>query len=145
MDYFAGLDISMAGAGAGVLDREGAVCFARPHISAGPPSPGAGVGDEWPAALLVLATLLDSSAIVELEFSESVRKMRDDRQYAPATLRNRGSILDVLRDVPPMTGVIPEIASGSGEHVVNFAMNFPAIVFSGFIRLAVLRLRGSAG
>ena len=25
--------------------------------------------------------------------------MSDDRQYAPATLRNRDSILDVLRDV----------------------------------------------
>jgi len=145
MDYFAGLDISMDETRVCVLDREGAVVYALRHIAAAPPSPGAGVADEWPPALLVLATLLDSSAIVELEFSESVRKMRDDRQYAPATLRNRGSILDVLRDVPPMTGVIPEIASGSGEHVVNFAMNFPAIVFSGFIRLAVLRLRGSAG
>src|SRR3984885_8430564 len=145
MDYFAGLDISMAGAGAGVLDREGAVVYALRHIAAAPPSPGAGVADEWPPALLVLATLLDSSAIVELEFSESVRKMRDPRPEAPATPRSRGSILDVPRDFPTMTGVIPEIASGSGEHVVNFAMNCPAIVFSGFIRLAVLRLRGSAG
>jgi hypothetical protein len=55
--------------------------------------------------------------------------MSDDRQYAPATLRNRGSILDVLRDVLPMTGVILEIASGSGEHIVHFARNFPALVF----------------
>jgi Protein of unknown function (DUF938) len=55
--------------------------------------------------------------------------MGDDRQYAPATLRNRDSILDVLRDVLPMTGVILEVASGSGEHVVHFAKNFPALVF----------------
>ena len=55
--------------------------------------------------------------------------MRDDRQYAPATLRNRDFILDVLRDVLPMTGVILEIASGSGEHIVHFARNFPALVF----------------
>jgi hypothetical protein len=55
--------------------------------------------------------------------------MGDDRQYAPATLRNRDFILDVLRDVLPMTGVILEVASGSGEHVVHFARSFPALVF----------------
>jgi hypothetical protein len=47
--------------------------------------------------------------------------MSDDRQYAPATLRNRDFILDVLRDVLPIKGVILEVASGSGEHVVHFA------------------------
>ena len=47
--------------------------------------------------------------------------MTDRRQYAPATLRTRDFILDVLRDVLPMTGVILEIASGSGEHIVHFA------------------------
>jgi hypothetical protein len=51
--------------------------------------------------------------------------MGDDRQYAPATLRNRDFILDVL----PMTGVILEIASGSGEYIVHFARDFPALVF----------------
>jgi tRNA G46 methylase TrmB len=61
-----------------------------------------------------------------------VRKMSDDRQYAPATLRNRDFILDVLLDVLPMTGAMLEIASGSGEHVVHFAKNFPALVFPTF-------------
>ena len=60
--------------------------------------------------------------------------MSDDRQYAPATLRNRDFILDVLRDVLPMTGVILEIASGSGEHIVHFAKNFPALVFQPSLR-----------
>ena len=55
--------------------------------------------------------------------------MTDQRQYAPATVRNRDFILDVLRDVLPTTGVILEIASGSGEHVVHFASNFPSLVF----------------
>ena len=41
--------------------------------------------------------------------------MSDDRRYAPATLRNRDFIVDVRRDALPMTGVILEIASGSGE------------------------------
>ena len=55
--------------------------------------------------------------------------MTDHRQYAPATLRNRDFILEVLRDVLPQSGVILEIASGSGEHVVHFASNFPNLVF----------------
>ena len=55
--------------------------------------------------------------------------MTDHRQYAPATVRNRDFILDVLRDVLPTTGVILEIASGSGEHVVHFARNLPSLVF----------------
>jgi len=55
--------------------------------------------------------------------------MSDDRQYAPATLRNRDVILDVLRGVLPMKGVILEIASGSGEHIVHFARSFPSLVF----------------
>ena len=55
--------------------------------------------------------------------------MIDHRQYAPAIVRNRDFILDVLRNDLPTAGVILEIASGSGEHVVHFARNFPSLVF----------------
>jgi hypothetical protein len=55
--------------------------------------------------------------------------MTDYRQYAAATVRNRDFILDVLREVLPVTGIILEIASGSGEHVVHFARNFPSLAF----------------
>jgi hypothetical protein len=55
--------------------------------------------------------------------------MTDRRQYAPATVRNRDFILDVLRQVLPTTGIILEIASGSGEHVIHFARNLPSLVF----------------
>jgi hypothetical protein len=55
--------------------------------------------------------------------------MTDHRRYAPATVRNRDSILDALRDVLPKRGVILEIASGSGEHVVHFARNLPSLAF----------------
>jgi hypothetical protein len=55
--------------------------------------------------------------------------MTDHRQYAPATVRNRDFILDVLRDVLPTTGIILEVASGSGEHVIHFARNLPSLVF----------------
>ena len=53
--------------------------------------------------------------------------MTDHRQHAPATLRNRDFILDVLREVLPVRGVILEIGSGSGEHVVHFARNLPSL------------------
>jgi hypothetical protein len=74
------------------------------------PAPSAAaVADEWPTALW-LATLLEASAIVEPKFPESVKKMSDDRQNAPATMRNLDFILVVLRDVVRRTGVILEIA-----------------------------------
>ena len=55
--------------------------------------------------------------------------MNDLRQHAPATLRNRDLMLGILRDVLPTEGVILEIASGSGEHVVHFARSLPNLVF----------------
>jgi Protein of unknown function (DUF938) len=58
-----------------------------------------------------------------------MREMSHDRKYAPATVRNRDFILDVLRDVLPTRGVILEVACGSGEHVVHFARNLPSLVF----------------
>ncbi|MCU0523862.1 MAG: class I SAM-dependent methyltransferase [Elainella sp. Prado103] len=45
----------------------------------------------------------------------------DQRQYAPATQRNRDPILVVLQRVLPPTGTILEISSGTGEHAVYFA------------------------
>ena len=44
-----------------------------------------------------------------------------DRQYAPATQRNRQPILTVLNRILPTTGNILEIASGTGEHASFFA------------------------
>lgn len=54
---------------------------------------------------------------------------RDARLYAPATTRNRQSILDVLGRHLPARGLVLEVASGSGEHVVHFAQAFPALLF----------------
>jgi len=76
-----------------------------------------------------IAATFAASAILRPTLSERVRLMIDTRQYAPATLRNRDFILGVLRDVLPTKGVILEIASGSGEHVVHFARHFPNLVF----------------
>ena len=47
------------------------------------------------------------------------------RRSAPAALRNREAIADVLRDWLPASGLVLEIASGTGEHAVFFADAFP--------------------
>ena len=51
------------------------------------------------------------------------------KRHAPATARNRGPILDVLRPRLPADGLVLEVASGSGEHAVHFAANLPQLVF----------------
>ncbi|MBW6399479.1 DUF938 domain-containing protein [Roseomonas sp. HJA6] len=53
----------------------------------------------------------------------------DPRRFAPAALRNRDPILAVLRDTLPETGLVLEIASGSGEHVIHFAAALPGLTF----------------
>jgi len=55
--------------------------------------------------------------------------MTDPRRHAPATQRNRDAILAVLRDVLPATGIVLEVASGSGEHVIHFARHLPDLTF----------------
>ena len=49
----------------------------------------------------------------------------DQRQHAPATARNRGPILEVLRSFLPASGLVLEVASGTGEHAVHFAQSMP--------------------
>jgi hypothetical protein len=53
----------------------------------------------------------------------------DDRRYAPATARNREPILEVLRGVLPASGLVLEIASGTGEHAVHFARALPGLTW----------------
>jgi SAM-dependent methyltransferase len=52
---------------------------------------------------------------------------KDPRLSSPAALRNRGPISDVLLDILPESGTVLEIASGSGEHIIQFAGLFPAL------------------
>jgi|SRR5579863_2186871 SAM-dependent methyltransferase len=51
----------------------------------------------------------------------------DPRLCHAHVARNRQPILDVLARVLPPTGLVLEIASGSGEHAVFFARNLPSL------------------
>ncbi len=48
---------------------------------------------------------------------------------SPAAVRNREPILAVLRRALPEHGLVLEIASGSGEHVVHFAAAMPDLTW----------------
>lgn len=48
---------------------------------------------------------------------------------ATAAERNKGPILDVLARALPQRGLVCEIASGTGQHVVHFARALPRLVW----------------
>jgi len=49
------------------------------------------------------------------------------KRHAPAALRNREAILQVLEQILPEEGTILEVGAGSGEHAVFFAPRFPTV------------------
>ena len=51
------------------------------------------------------------------------------KRHAPAALRNREVIADVLAHELPGSGKVLEIAAGSGEHAVFFAERFGALAW----------------
>src|SRR4029453_11489357 len=50
---------------------------------------------------------------------------RGVKRRAPAAARNVGPIGDVLAEWLPSSGLVLEIASGTGEHALAFARRFP--------------------
>lgn len=51
------------------------------------------------------------------------------KRTAPATERNRDAITHVLKGCLPAQGTVVEIASGTGEHIVHFAAQFPHLMW----------------
>ena len=53
----------------------------------------------------------------------------DKKRHAPAALRNREAIADVLALELPEAGLVLEVASGTGEHALYFAARFPSLTW----------------
>ena len=55
--------------------------------------------------------------------------MTDHRRSAPHVARNAGPIAEVLAEILPARGLVLELASGTGEHVLHFAQKFPRLLW----------------
>jgi SAM-dependent methyltransferase len=55
--------------------------------------------------------------------------LADGLLESPAAERNKQPILDAIRSRLPVAGVVLEIASGTGQHVVHFARALPALTW----------------
>jgi SAM-dependent methyltransferase len=49
------------------------------------------------------------------------------KQFSPSCERNKEPILEVLREVLTVSGLVLEIGSGSGQHAVHFARGLPHV------------------
>ena len=56
-------------------------------------------------------------------------RQADGKWFIPAAERNKGPILDILARVLPRQGVVLEVASGTGQHVVHFAKALPGLAW----------------
>ena len=56
-------------------------------------------------------------------------KRADGTWFIPSAERNKGPILDVLARVLHRQGVVLEIASGTGQHVIHFARALPGLTW----------------
>lgn len=56
-------------------------------------------------------------------------KRADGAWISPSAERNKGPILEVLARVLPGRGVVLEIASGTGQHVLHFARGLPGLTW----------------
>ena len=56
-------------------------------------------------------------------------KLDDGRWRSGPAERNKGPILEILRRFLPQTGLVLEIASGTGQHVAHFAGALPGLTW----------------
>lgn len=57
------------------------------------------------------------------------QKTDDGKWTSQAAERNKGPILEVLTRILPASGIVLEIASGTGQHVIHFAKGLPALTW----------------
>ncbi len=62
-----------------------------------------------------------------LEERTIIMTVTDTRQFSAASENNRAPILSILNPVLPRTGLILEIASGSGQHAIYFSDHLPGL------------------
>jgi SAM-dependent methyltransferase len=56
-------------------------------------------------------------------------KQADGKWFIHSAERNKGPILDILARVLPSQGVVLEVASGTGQHVLHFAKALPGLAW----------------
>ena len=56
-------------------------------------------------------------------------KQADGKWFIDSAERNKGPILDILARVLPRQGVVLEVASGTGQHVLHFAKALPGLAW----------------
>jgi hypothetical protein len=60
---------------------------------------------------------------------ETLNSLAGGRLVSPSAERNKGAIASVLKKVLPHQGVVLEISSGTGQHVVHFAREMPYLTW----------------
>ena len=60
---------------------------------------------------------------------EDLGVLSSDRLFSPSAERNKGPISEVLSQVLPERGVVLEVGSGTGQHVVQFARAMPNLIW----------------
>lgn len=68
-------------------------------------------------------------ALIIPESPERAQDPADGRMHSPAAARNLGPIVELLEKTAPRKGDALEIASGTGEHVIEFARRFPDLIW----------------
>ena len=58
---------------------------------------------------------------------EELGVLSSDRLFSPSAERNKGPISEVLSQVLPERGLVLEVGSGTGQHVVQFARAMPKL------------------
>ena len=60
---------------------------------------------------------------------ETLSRLEEGRLVSPSAERNKGPVAEVLKQALPDCGLVLEIGSGTGQHVVHFAREAPQLTW----------------